>query len=223
MYRGALYGWLRRTGVAWLGLGAYTGFTVVDAPRSGALLALCRIFHVCALSFNVVLSDDLHNLDLQLGPTRYVAEWAKGLEQRLHAHDWRAALTVPASYHLLLVLGIMAPDRVAFDDKVLLGLNLGAYALMCVRISPSRITPKRELFLSFVATFGAQMLLLLLAFYRERAHHPLWLPLWGVYAVGLLAKAVEFPTNDVFGHHEVLHASCVAGHALGLLVDATTT
>lgn len=223
MYRGALYGWLRQSGVAWVGLEAYTGFTLVNAPRSGALLVLCRLFHAAALGFNVVLSDDLHNLDLHLGPTRYVAEKAKALEQRLHAQDWCAALTVPASYHLLLVLGIMDAERVTVEDKWLLGLNLGAYALMCTRIAPERITPKRELFLSFVATFGAQMVLLLLAFYRERHHHWLWLPLWGVYAIGLLAKAFETPTNDVFGHHEVLHASCVAGHALGLLVDVATT
>ena len=222
-YRGALYSWIRRTGLAWFVLGTYTGFTFVDVLHTPPLLVLCRLFHACAMVFNVVLSDDLHNLDQHLGRDRYVAQHAKLLEQRLHAHDWRAALTVPASYHLLLVLGIMEPARVFFEDKALLGVNLALYALMCMRITPERITPRRELFLSFVATFGVQMLLLLAAFYRERDHHPLWLPLWGVYAVGLLAKALELPTNDVFGHHEVLHTSCIIGHALGLLIDATTT
>ena len=75
----------------------------------------------------------------------------------------------------------------------------------------------------FVATFALQMLLLLAAFYRERDARPYWLYLWGVYAVGLAAKAVERPDNAIFGHHEVLHASCIVGHALGLLIDATTT
>ena len=46
VYRGALYGWIRRTGVAWFVLGTYAGFALVDARRSGALLMLCRTFHV---------------------------------------------------------------------------------------------------------------------------------------------------------------------------------
>ena len=221
-----MYAWIRRTGLAWFVLGTYTGYSIIDAldtERRPPLLILCRLMHACALSLNVVLSDDLHNLDVFLGPERYVAQHAKGLEQRLHASDWRAALCVPASYHLLLVLGIMTPDRVVLEDKALLMANLALFGLMCYRIAPQRITPQRGLFLSFVATFGAQMLLLLAAFYRERHHHPMWLYLWGVYAVGLLAKAVEFPTNMTFGHHEVLHASCIVGHFLGLLTDVLTS
>lgn len=201
-------------------LGAYAGYALFDARP---LLIICRLAHACTIASNVVLSDDLHNLDLHLGRSRYVPEHAKALEQRLHATDWCAALTLPASYHLLLVLGIMAPERVAATDVYLLIANLAAYAIMCLRITPARITPQRPLFDSFVATFGLQMVLLLGAFYRERAHHALWLPLWGVYAVGLIAKALEVPTNDTFGHHEVLHASCVVGEGLGLLIDVATT
>ena len=67
------------------------------------------------------------------------------------------------------------------------------------------------------------VVILLAAFYRESSHHPTWLPLWFIYAVGLLAKAAEFPTNNTFGHHEVLHASCIVGHWAGLLNDMLTT
>jgi len=220
-----MYGWIRSTGLAWFILGMYAGYTAMEAldARQPPLLVMCRLLHVCALTLNVVFSDDLHNLDIHLGPDKYVEQHAHALEQRLHAVDWRAALSVPASYHLLLVLGIMAPERVALEDKALLAANLALLLLMWYRITPARITPKRELFLSFVLTFGVQMLLLLAAFYRERHHHGMWLYLWGVYAVGLLAKAFEFPTNDSFGHHEVLHASCIIGHGLGLLTDALTT
>ena len=220
-----MYAWIRRTGVAWFVLGTYVGYSLIDAldTARSPLLILCRLLHASALSMNVVLSDDLHNLDIILGPDRYVAQHAKALEQRLHASDWRAALGVPASYHLLLVLGIMSSERVEADDKALLCTNLAIFGIMCYRIAPSRITPKRELFLSFVATFGAQMLLLLAAFYRERHHHGMWLYLWSVYAVGLLAKAFEFPTNMTCGHHEVLHASCIVGHFLGLLTDVFTS
>ena len=218
-------GVLRSSGLAWFTLAVYCGFAIGEAVSHRTLrpvLLVCRLLHAVAIGLNVALSDDLHNLDITLG-SRYVRATAAALEQRLHAMDWRAALCVPASYHLLLLLGIMEAERVGAVDKALLLLNLSIFGLMCLRITPSRITPKRELFLSFVATFGGQMVLLLVAFWRERAHHPFWLPLWGVYAIGLLAKAVELPTNDTFGHHEVLHASCILGHALGMIIDATTT
>ena len=67
------------------------------------------------------------------------------------------------------------------------------------------------------------MALLLAAMWREAPHHPWWLALWGVYAIGLLLKALEWPDSAVFGHHEVLHATTIAGNGLGLLVDALTT
>ena len=139
-----MYNWVRRTRLAWFVLGAYAGFSAVSAFRDARpLLALCRLFHVVTLSLNVILSDDLHNLDLYLGK-RYVREEAQALEQQLHAHDWRAALTVPASYHLLLLLGIMDSDRVQANDKLMLVMNLGLYGLMCYRIAPERIAPPNE-------------------------------------------------------------------------------
>ena len=57
---------------------------------------------------------------------------------------------------------------------------------------------------------------------RRRAEHPGWLPLWGVYACGLVAKA-WVPNNDVFGHHEILHLSVIVGNAIGLVIDVMTT
>jgi len=225
-YRGSLYGFIRRTGLAWAALLGYGTFAVWSylrggSPRDARLLA-CRACHVGAMYLNTVLSDGLHNLDRRLGAA-YDAPSTLEVEQRLHANDWRAALCVPASYHLLLVCGIMAPHRVALADAALLGANVALFGLMCVRISPERITPRRELFLSFVLTFGGQMALLLAAMWREAPHHPWWLALWGVYAIGLLLKALEWPDSAVFGHHEVLHATTIAGNGLGLLVDALTT
>jgi hypothetical protein len=223
-YRGTAYAVVRRTGVAWAGLALYAGFALwscATAPHY-PLLA-CRAFHCVALYYNVVLSDGLHNLDKHMGAAAYAQPGTVAVEQKLHARDWRAALAVPASYHMMLIFGVMDPARLVATDGYLLGANLLACAIMCVRTTPARITPARELFLSFVATFGIQMLILLVAFYREREYHGAWLPLWGVYAVGLLAKAVEKPDNMTFGHHEVLHASCLAGHAIGLVVDAMTT
>ena len=58
---------------------------------------------------------------------------------------------------------------------------------------------------------------------REKPYHPRWLPLWGVYALGLVAKGLEKPNNDVFGHHEILHASVIIGNTIGLAIDALTT
>jgi len=209
--------------VAWIILGLYVGYaTLVASPTTNPLLLFCRFIHAVTLALNVVLSDDLHNLDRDMAG-QYTAVRAMTLEQTLHAHDWRAALSLPASYHLLLVLGIMDPGRVELADKALLCTNLALYSLMCYRIAPRRMTPARELFLSFVATFGVQMGLLLAAFWREREHHPLWPYLWLVYAVGLVAKGLECPTSDTFGHHEVLHAAVIVGNALGLLVDTATT
>lgn len=201
----------------------YAVWHTADAGPESRSLLICRLLHVLVLTANVILSDELHNLDLKVGASAYKTAAAPLYERALHAHDWRAALAVPASYHVLLVGGIMEPHRIAREDVQLLVLNLCACATMFWRITPDRITPKRELFLSFVATFAGQMVLLLVAFWRERDHHPWWLPLWGVYAFGLAAKGVEWPTSDVLGHHEVLHGSCMVGHALGLLVDASTT
>ena len=198
--RGLWYAWIRDSGVAWLVLSVYFSFSVIDVfvqPRW--VLLVCRLFHICAMIANVILSDELHNLDHHLG-RRYTGRSAKSFEQALHARDWRAALAVPASYHILLVCGIMDHWRVCTVDCSLLVANLAACVVMCVRIRPSRITPKRELFLSFVITFGMQMLLLLMAFWRERNRHGLWLPLWGIYAIGLVAKAAEVPDSPYFGH-----------------------
>lgn len=230
VWRGTFYAIVRRTGVAWAVLFAYTCYAVwdvvSDVSSPGGVrrdLAVCRLLHVLCLAANVILSDDLHNLDEKLGAKAYAAESTPAFERLLHAHDWRGALGVPASYHVLLVCGIIEPSRVSRVDVQLLAANLSLCALMCFRIAPARITPRRELFLSFVATFAAQMVLLLVAFWRERAHHPWWPPLWCVYALGLVAKGLEWPTSDVLGHHELLHGSTILGHALGLLIDATTT
>ena len=108
-------------------------------------------------------------------------------------------------------------------DLLLLLINLGTFVCMYLRITPARITPAREIFLSYVITFGVQMVLLLSAFYKQRETHGTWLPLWGVYALGLVAKGLEKPNNDVFGHHEILHASVIIGNTIGLAIDALTT
>jgi len=225
--RGAWYAFVRETCLAWLVLAAYAGFALwkayKDAKGKKWPLQACRLVHSVALALNVLLSDKLHNNDRHLGKDYVKKPDVVEREQKLHAYDWCAALSVPASYHVLLIFGIMNPKRVGTTDYALLAANLALCALMWMRIRPSRITPKRELFLSFVLTFAAQMGVLLAAFYRERPHHPLWLPLWGVYALGLVAKALEFPNNNYFGHHEVLHASCILGHALGMLVDVKTS
>ena len=224
--RGAWYAAIRETGAAWLVLGAYALSAGVSLVRSGGVrwpLQLCRLVHTALLVLNVVLSDGLHNLDRHLGAEYVRKASVVEREKTLHARDWRAALGVPASYHVLLIFGIMDPVRVASPDVGLLALNLGCCLLMCMRIHPSLITPERPLFLSFVLTFAAQMVLLLVAFWREREHHALWLPLWCVYAVGLVAKALEWPDSKYFGHHEMLHASCIIGHFAGLVIDLQTT
>ena len=222
-YRGSAYAWVRRTGVAWAVLTAYSVYALIHARDNWrpALLA-CRAVHVAVLLLNVVLSDSLHNLDLRLGRA-YRQPSTVALEQRIHAYDWVAALAIPASYHVLFILGVMDFAMVEREDALLLVANLAALAVMCARISPARITPRRELFLAYVATFGVQMVLLLAAFYRRRAEHPGWLPLWGVYACGLVAKGLEVPNNDVFGHHEILHLSVIVGNAIGLVIDVMTT
>ena len=226
-YRGFSYAFIRNTGLAWAVLLAYATFAawsslVGSGHKPRMRLLACRALHVVAMYFNTVLSDGLHNLDHHLG-SKYDAPSTMAVEQRLHALDWRAALCVPASYHVLLVCGIMEAERVDLTDQLLLGANLFVFLLMCVRIAPERITPKRELFLSFVLTFGAQMVLLLIAMWRERPYHPWWVPLWGVYAFGLVLKALEWPDSEVFGHHEVLHGATILGNGLGLLVDALST
>ena len=201
--RGAWYWAIRKTGIAWLVLGAYACFALWDARNGRPLLQLCRLLHTVALVLNVLLSDGLHNLDRHLG-SAYLCDPDVSMRERvLHARDWRAALAVPASYNVLLVFGIMDWQRVGTEELALLGANLAAYALMYVRISAERISPKRELFLSFVLTFATQMVILLVAFYRQRDHHKFWFPLWFVYAIGLVAKALEFPDSKYFGHHEV--------------------
>lgn len=206
VYRGAMYAFIRRSGLAWAVLCTYGMFAVWDATALQSAhfwrwdLLACRLLHVIALYFNVVLSDDLHNLDQRLG-TVYDAPSTLKIEQQLHAQDWRAALAVPASYHVLLLFGIMEPSRtemvrrdrrsdlyllpptvccVVQSDWLLLGVHLATCVLMCIRISPRRITPRRELFLSFVLTFVVQMVLLLVVFWRERPHHPWWLPVWAM-------------------------------------------
>ena len=224
VYRGTWYSVIRRTGLAWLVLCVYGLVAARHFYLSQLVpLLLCRVVHIVALTYNVILSDDLHNLDKKLGTKGYQKPGVTRIEQALHARDWMAALAVPASYHLMLIFGIVDPLRVERTDALLLGANLLACLCMCSQIKPSRITPQRPLFLGFVGTFAVQMALLLAAFYRERAHHGAWLPLWLVYALGLIAKGLEFPSSDVFGHHEVLHASCIAGHFGGLLVDMFTT
>ena len=47
-----------------------------------------------------MLTDNLHNLDLQLGAA-YGGKEVAWRERCIHARDWRAALAVPASFHLL--------------------------------------------------------------------------------------------------------------------------
>ena len=223
VYRGTFYAVIRDTGLAAALLSVYFCFAIWDCAQARNLpRLLCRLAHLVSLRLNVVLSDDLHNLDKHMGPA-YRKPSTTAVEQKLHAKDWRAAIAVPATYHMLLIFGITQYDRIQTADVALLATNLLAFLVMCWRIAPERITPKRELFLSFVCTFGAQMVLLLLAFYRARSHHPTWFPLWFIYAFGLIAKGLEFPTNDTFGHHEVLHASCIMGHAAGLLNDVLTT
>ncbi|KAL3908303.1 MAG: hypothetical protein SGPRY_009852 [Prymnesium sp.] len=269
LYRGKAYALLRTSGVGWLALCLYLAHALASLASTrldggGAALFVCRCLLSAALCWNTVLSDDLHNLDIHMGRA-YDAPSTLPIEQRLHAHDWRAALAVPASYHLLLVLGVIDAHRIETLDWLLLLGNLAVCAVMWLRISPSRITPRRELFLSFVGTFVVQMLLLLLAFCRERAHHGWWLPVWGMcdspcrtvpllplgfvctrpsrcfasqlssvnrvnlflldvrYAVGLIAKGLEWPQSDIFGHHELMHAATIAGHGAGLLVDTMTT
>ena len=201
--RGAWYWAIRKTGIAWLVLGAFACFALWDARNGRPLLQLCRLLHTVALVFNVLLSDELHNLDRHLGSAYLRDPDVPMRERALHARDWRAALAVPASYNVLLVCGIMDWERVGTEVLALLGANLAACALMYVRISAERISPKRELFLSFVLTFATQMVILLVAFYRQRDHHKFWFPLWFVYAIGLVAKALEFPDSKYFGHHEV--------------------
>ncbi|KAL1523819.1 hypothetical protein AB1Y20_018741 [Prymnesium parvum] len=228
VYRGAMYAFIRRSGLAWAVLCTYGMFAVWDATALQSAhfwrwdLLACRLLHVIALYFNVVLSDDLHNLDQRLG-TVYDAPSTLKIEQQLHAQDWRAALAVPASYHVLLLFGIMEPSRTEMSDWLLLGVHLASCVLMCIRISPRRITPRRELFLSFVLTFVVQMVLLLVVFWRERAHHPWWLPVWAMYGSGLIAKGLERPDSETFGHHEVMHATTIIGHIAGIAVDVLTS
>lgn len=232
-----MYAVIRQTGIAWMVLGLYFGFALgsfcsfrVSPARYHVPLLLCRLLHIFVLRLNVIYSDELHNYDKIVGETyltkdKVAAAKTSAIEQQLHATDWRAALAVPWSYHVLLIFGIiMQGDRLpAFEDALLFACNLAVFGVMCWRITPARITPKRELFLSFVLTFGLQMVCLLAAFWRLRATHPQWLPLWFVYAAGLVAKALEWPDSDVFGHHEVMHMTTILGHLYGLLIDVCSS
>ena len=68
------------------------------------------------LVLNVALSDGLHNLDRHLGSAYVRKADVIVREQTLHARDWRAALAVPASYHVLLIFGIGALACLAKDE-----------------------------------------------------------------------------------------------------------
>ena len=226
LFRGASYAFIRRTGIAWVTLTLYAAFAIWSwlTAKSSVVLLCCRAWHVTTLVLNVVYSDDLHNLDLKLGPTKYKrADTVRSQEQLIHARDWRAALGVPASYHILLIFGIVDLASIQLLDATLLAINISACGLMFWVIRPARITPARELFLAYVVTFVLQMGLLLAAFWRAREEHGAWLPLWFVYAVGLVFKGVEWPDSMVFGHHEVLHACTIIGHVIGILIDVSTT
>lgn len=156
-WRGTFYAIVRESGAAYAVLASYVLFSLWSfGTRSHVPLLLCRLAHALSILLNVVLSDDLHNLDKHLGPIAYFKPTTKALEQRLHAQDWCAALAVPATYHILLLFGIVDAARVEPADGWLLVANLTACLAMCWRTTPERITPKRELFLSFVATFGIQ-------------------------------------------------------------------
>ena len=168
-----------------------------------------------------MLTDNLHNLDLQLGAA-YGGKEVAWRERCIHANDWRAALAVPASMHLLFfVTTAVGPLSLntSSTNVQLLAVQIAALGAMCWRITPKLMTPKRPLYLSFLLTFVVQMGMLLVAFWRGRERHPLWLACWGVYAIGMIAKAAERPKSEVFGFHEVLHACTVLGHACSLLTD----
>lgn len=116
LYRGKAYALLRSSGVGWLALCLYLAHALASLASArphgvGAALFVCRCLLSAALCWNTVLSDDLHNLDIHMGRA-YDAPSTLPIEQRLHAHDWRAALAVPASYHLLLVLGVIDELRI---------------------------------------------------------------------------------------------------------------
>ena len=90
---------------------------------------------------------------------------------------------------------------------------------------PTHLLPLRVVRRLLLRRFRSLRLAPLARPYRPLAIRglPWWLPLWGVYALGLIAKGLELPNSEVFGHHEVLHASCIIGHALGMAIDVMTT
>ena len=122
VYRGTFYAVIRRTGMAWLVLCVYG---LVAARHfyltQHALLLLCRAAHIVALTYNVILSDELHNLDKKLGAKGYQKPGVTLVEQTLHARDWMAALAVPASYHVHIPAGLQpAGTRHAAEGAPLL-------------------------------------------------------------------------------------------------------
>ena len=221
VYRGWMYSVLRESKLFWLLLVAYPAYALYAQPTMTIAALLARLGHSVLLAANVVLSDDLHNLDLKLGAA-YGAEatWAATakLECYLHACDWRGVAAIIASYHVVLVAAKLA--RPEFVDVALLWAHLGALALMCFRVGADRI---RGAFPLFAGTVGLQMALSLAGFLRFGSTS--YVLLWLLYVVGLLAKALEFAPGsspDVFGHHEWLHAVTLLANFLGLAADCLT-
>ena len=111
VYRGTSYAVVRESGLAWAVLLLYACYAVwhyVNASNNIPLL-FCRCVHIVVIVLNVVFSDDLHNHDKHVGASYSQKQKAAEIttaEQQLHATDWRAALGIPASYHLLLIVGI---------------------------------------------------------------------------------------------------------------------
>ena len=233
-YRGSSYRFVRRTGLSTAVLACYLGFALRRAfdYYSGAAAGrpfalLCRVAHAYLLHLNVVWSDDLHNYDLDLGRAAYTrassAARVRAHEQWLHAVDWAVAITLPISYHVLYFAVIRDPAHLVPSDYGLAAAHLLVWGSMCYRITPALITPKRPLFGWYAATFCAQIVVLLLAFRAEFAHHPWWIALWVIYAGGLLFKGIEWPDWPSFGQHEMMHLAVIIGNLVGLVIDVTTS
>ncbi len=227
-YRGTSYRLIRSSGVASSVLVCYLGFVARTAAIAGGALPdrlfalITRAFHAGILHWNVVLSDDLHNLDLDLGDAYTLRKSAPAVaarERTLHALDWRVAITLPFSYNLLHLSVCRGVHRIDGADVALFVPHALLYAAMNGLISAERITPKRELFGWYAGTFVAQLALLLVVFMREFERRPLWMGVWPIYAAGLVLKGVEWPSSEHFGHHEMMHAAIILGNLAGLVVD----
>jgi hypothetical protein len=85
----------RQSGYAWAFLSCYTIFAVGQACFDGrVLLCITRLCFAMVNRWSIVLTDDLHNLDLHLGMWYHRLHSTKALEQRIHAQDWYDACSL---------------------------------------------------------------------------------------------------------------------------------